>query len=65
MSRLCRVILTIGVSSLALAVAGAHAQTNRGTIQGRVADSTGAVLRGATVTVTAERMPSPTRKAAI
>ena len=43
----------VGVLALTLAVA-AHAQVTTGTIFGRVADTTGAVLPGATVTVTNE-----------
>jgi tetratricopeptide (TPR) repeat protein len=46
-------LVVVGVLALTLAVA-AHAQRTTGTILGQVTDSTGAVLSGATVTITNE-----------
>jgi TonB-dependent receptor len=52
MSRWLFIALTVLMVSLALPAATAYGQASKGTIQGRVADSTGAVLPGATITVT-------------
>jgi hypothetical protein len=52
MSMKCRVMLTVIVLTLLLPPPTVLAQTDRGSIQGRVTDSSNAVLQGASVTVT-------------
>src|SRR5258707_12413517 len=48
----CRLVLTVIVLTLVLSAPRAFAQTEKGSIQGRVTDSSNAVLQGASVTVT-------------
>src|SRR5499427_8436132 len=52
MSRLGRGAIAMLVWTQIVSIGTARAQTSRGTIQGRVTDSSGAVLQGASVTVT-------------
>jgi hypothetical protein len=52
MAMKCRVMPTVIVMMLALPAAIVFAQSERGSIQGRVTDSSNAVLQGASVTVT-------------
>jgi TonB-dependent receptor len=51
MSTLLRISLALILSMLVVSVAGAYAQA-KGTVQGRVTDSSGAVLQGASVNIT-------------
>ena len=52
MSMKWRVVLTVIVLTLVLPAPTAFAQSDKGSIQGRVTDSSNAVLQGASVTVT-------------
>lgn len=54
----------VGIASLVLVVATASAQTQTGEIFGRVTDSTGAVLPGATVTISSTALIQPQTAAA-
>src|SRR5258708_4349369 len=59
MSKKCRIVIAM-VLTLVLQATAAFAQADRGSIQGRVTDSTSAVLQGASVTVTPGGMRAAT-----